>query len=482
MGLRYLWWLLLCWTWAPGWALPDLTAEEAVERLFGRVVDVEEWVGDFLGRRPVFASGDSDRSKESRVQWIRDYRSFFRGENLDRFLKLNQTAFTDTLGSSWSFLRYDADVVMYRLTKEKDGWFPRRLQSFWPQVLDNSSVPLELIHRRFKEGFSLEVQRLQYSSQMLAEYCRAIESLLGVSVEASLSVHPGGGQGVVRLDFHSWDSIWIQLDGSQTVSLYRSLLTRPYPHQEFAPTAVQLGSVSKTFLLREGDVLYIPRGHAFDVQVEEGLSLSVNMRIHTSSLTYRDAILIGLDQVVRWAVDKDDFVILRPVHSKFSFSWKDVLSTFVRVIADVTEDLRETFPFKPELLTILSGDDETPFDVESELLRRLDSMVQAASGEPSAAFEPLLDVLANDETADTYGSRELQKWAVYVLNQGMAAIQENFQIFSSCLGTLTAHVNPSRIYQTIRLANDHYGMRISDRYNQIYEHHKLRDKLWKGAS
>ena len=126
---------------------------------------------------------------------------------------------------------------------------------------ENETLGVETLKRGFNAGFSLLVNDVEARVAAVAAACSALESYTRILCNANLYLTPAGAQG---FDAHyDWmDGLVVQLDGAKRWRLYPPLVALPRADLTRKPTAAELAALpaAAEVELREGDVLYLPRG------------------------------------------------------------------------------------------------------------------------------------------------------------------------------------------------------------------------------
>ncbi|KAA0058192.1 Lysine-specific demethylase NO66 [Cucumis melo var. makuwa] len=127
----------------------------------------------------------------------------------------------------------------------------------------------------FKEGYTIALRGMEFRHEKIAAISNTLASLFGQpSVGANMYLTPPGSQGLTRhYDDHC---VFVcQLAGSKQWTVFsppRIRLPRLYDFHEF-PSCSEVESalaVGRQFFLREGDVLYIPRGFLHEARTVSG--------------------------------------------------------------------------------------------------------------------------------------------------------------------------------------------------------------------
>lgn len=139
--------------------------------------------------------------------------------------------------------------------------------------------PVRLM-KRFSAGATLVWNRLDESIPHVRAFCSALESELGILVQANLYLTPPGAQGfAVHWDSH--DVIVVQCEGRKHWRLYEAEIPLPMRGERFVPGADPPGAVWKELVLETGDALYVPRGMMHDaIAAGDGCSMHVTVGFH----------------------------------------------------------------------------------------------------------------------------------------------------------------------------------------------------------
>uniref|UniRef100_A0A9I9DEY0 Bifunctional lysine-specific demethylase and histidyl-hydroxylase n=1 Tax=Cucumis melo TaxID=3656 RepID=A0A9I9DEY0_CUCME len=145
----------------------------------------------------------------------------------------------------------------------------------------------------FKEGYTIALRGMEFRHEKIAAISNTLASLFGQpSVGANMYLTPPGSQGLTRhYDDHC---VFVcQLAGSKQWTVFsppRIRLPRLYDFHEF-PSCSEVESalaVGRQFFLREGDVLYIPRGFLHEARTvsggPDGSSLHLTFGIESKAL------------------------------------------------------------------------------------------------------------------------------------------------------------------------------------------------------
>ncbi len=125
--------------------------------------------------------------------------------------------------------------------------------------------------REFAAGGTIILQR---RLPALAAYCRALETVFSCDLQTNIYFTPDNAQGF-RTHYDSHDVIVLQVHGTKTWKIYESELELPLRTQDFSPEGFVPGKVIDEFVLRAGDMAYVPRGVVHDAIATSEMSLHI---------------------------------------------------------------------------------------------------------------------------------------------------------------------------------------------------------------
>jgi hypothetical protein len=138
-----------------------------------------------------------------------------------------------------------------------------------------------------RAGATIVLQGLQRYWPPLARFCRSLELELTHPVQANAYVTPAGAQGLaVHYDTH--DVFVLQVSGGKEWAVHEPVLEAPLPSQPWSANRGSPGPPGLSPKMREGDVLYMPRGFLHSAQAQE--DLSVHLTIGVLTTTWHDVL------------------------------------------------------------------------------------------------------------------------------------------------------------------------------------------------
>lgn len=454
-------------------ALPTAKeATEAMEMLLGGEHEVQRFFETAFERVPMYVS---DSSRVDRRQWIQVHRRFLRNEDIDSLLRANAST-TDPK----SPLQLGVDVDLQRISVNGTGHSTRaKLSTFFPRVSKWPSHPQgdrrdaniheeglagqsqgrfaanvvrvvdhARVHQAFADGFELVVYNMQLRSLSVHRMADCLAQLWGVPVTASLHFVPTATNRISEpaLFYHAHDTFLVQLDGELVVNVFEPDVESPFPHH-IPDESVQSGSnlspqdkhAMEQFTMKEGDVLYVPRGHGLDTRTDKRVSLHIAFEVQTHRNTVQDLFLVAVEHTSSVNLPNNLLESALCGRTQDKHTYKSLLQAAIVVAAEVTPPLRLFVPLTAPLLSILDEvDGPAP---NAALSRNFDNFIDAAK---SALFEPLIHALSdfNDVQSATLppGAQGLKSWAAELIKiKHSDSWQRTQRMFQSCLQILEDH-------------------------------------------
>jgi hypothetical protein len=163
---------------------------------------------------------------------------------------------------------YDQDIRVLRTeqpSKKEVHFFQKKVDPFCFKKLAFNNVDIMKCEEAFKEGYTIALRGVEFRFASIAAVADALASLFGQpSVGANIYLTPPNSQGLARhCDDHC---VFVcQLFGTKQWTIYPRpnlqlpRLYDPFDREHCLGEQNSLAECRK-FLLREGDILYIPRG------------------------------------------------------------------------------------------------------------------------------------------------------------------------------------------------------------------------------
>lgn len=145
---------------------------------------------------------------------------------------------------------------------------------------DDNVINMAKAIKRFSQGASFVLNRLDEWLPQVRELCVKLEAELGIAAQANMYLTPAAAQGfAVHYDSH--DVLILQCAGRKTWKLFDSPAGLPMRGERFERATTPTGALTATFETKPGDALYIPRGLMHEALAADGeASLHVTVGFH----------------------------------------------------------------------------------------------------------------------------------------------------------------------------------------------------------
>ncbi|SEH01158.1 Cupin superfamily protein [Nonomuraea solani] len=144
----------------------------------------------------------------------------------------------------------------------------------------------------FRDGATIVLGTVDALMPRLHELCKTIEMELGHPVDANIYVAPPGAQ-AFQVHCDAQDILVVQAHGGKRWTLFDHLEPDPAGGRMLPG----LDAPATDYTLREGDVLYVPRGMPHLVRTESSASVHVSISVNT--LTWADLLTALTSQLLR---------------------------------------------------------------------------------------------------------------------------------------------------------------------------------------
>jgi ribosomal protein L16 Arg81 hydroxylase len=157
-------------------------------------------------------------------------------------------------------------------------------------------IDIEGLFAEHADGATIIINYLHRHWRPLSYFCRELEQLLSLAVQANIYLTPRFSQGFdVHYDSH--DVIVLQIAGEKNWRLYGSPMYLPGPQQPYRANALDVGRVQQKCTLRAGDALYIPRGYLHDATAS--IEPSLHVTVGLLSTTWGDVLVEAAKMLAR---------------------------------------------------------------------------------------------------------------------------------------------------------------------------------------
>jgi ribosomal protein L16 Arg81 hydroxylase len=141
-------------------------------------------------------------------------------------------------------------------------------------------VDLVKLFAEYQHGATIILDHLHRSWVPLGRLCASMEQFFSHPTQTNVYLTPPGAQGFsAHYDTH--DVFIMQMAGSKRWRLYNSPVQLPLPSNSYPYPGPDPGKPIADFVLRAGDVLYLPRGHVHDAVTSDSVSLHITLGINT---------------------------------------------------------------------------------------------------------------------------------------------------------------------------------------------------------
>jgi bifunctional lysine-specific demethylase and histidyl-hydroxylase NO66 len=249
-------------------------------------------------------------------------------------------------------------------------------------VEPNGVVDRVALVKHYRNGATIICNQLQHNDKVLADFARELERVFYCHVQTNIYLTPPGEQGF-RTHYDTHDVLVLQVEGEKHWQFYGDPVAPPYRGEQFVASGSVPEEPTRSFVLRAGDCVYIPRGffHAAANQDQEKASLHIT---------------VGL--IVR--------------------TWADL------VLEAMSEACLSSAPFRKALPRGFAAEGFSPGDLEptfSTLLRQL-----AAEAKPDNALAQIAETFIRTREPDISGAiaqNQLSSEATYRASESLRRIE-----------------------------------------------------------
>lgn len=160
---------------------------------------------------------------------------------------------------------------------------------------DQGYVDRGAVAIHYRRGATIILNQAQRIVPALGRLCQGIEHVFSCHTQTNLYLTPAHAQGFpVHFDNH--DVFVIQIEGEKRWRLYDVPLDTPYRGEHFVSRVHEKGELRHEFLMKAGDVAYVPRGMMHDA-LTEGDHPSLHITVGLISRTWADLVLEAVSEV-----------------------------------------------------------------------------------------------------------------------------------------------------------------------------------------
>lgn len=376
-----------------------VTPNNAMNAMLGSTDEVESFFDLAFERTHLHLSHSK---RVNRYAWMQYYRRFLPAMDIDLILSYNISAINST-----SPLLPQHDVDILRVAERAPGihaWLP-------------VSVPTQLdsLRSAVRDGGVLQLHHMSSRSRQVTYFSDALRAFWAVPVSANLAFYPPRtvAEPSPAPALLASDVFMIVIEGNAVITLFENYFAYPCEHHiesvHVHRAATKNLKGRNVINVDEGDVLYIPRGTAFDVRTIDSFAIVLCFEIHTE----QRLVFHGLLRAVNIAQRMSDILNVEISPNKIekgiegsSLLWSDILTTSVKIAAEFTLSMRRHLPVTGNILNIMN---KIGVNGESILQDSIGRFVRAAR---YALFEPMLEVLSGDDDNEgAMAPMEIISWA-----------------------------------------------------------------------
>ena len=162
-------------------------------------------------------------------------------------------------------------------------------------VMEGGAVDRAVIAHQHALGATIILQQLHQSDPDLGAFCRAMEQTFSCHVQTNIYLTPPSAQGF-HTHYDNHDVLVLQVEGEKRWRLYGTPVTSPYRGERFERGKYETGEVTHEFVLKAGDLAYVPRGLMHDASTSgDGPSLHVTCGLIVK--TWAEVVLEAVSEV-----------------------------------------------------------------------------------------------------------------------------------------------------------------------------------------
>lgn len=150
------------------------------------------------------------------------------------------------------------------------------------------------IVNHYRKGATIILQQLHALDPVLSRFCAAMEHVFSCHVQTNIYLTPASNQGF-RTHYDNHDVMVVQVEGEKLWRFYNSFAT-PYRGEGFNSNVHEIGEITHEFLLKAGDVAYVPRGLMHDARTS-GADPSLHITMGIMSKTWAELMLEAVGEV-----------------------------------------------------------------------------------------------------------------------------------------------------------------------------------------
>lgn len=140
------------------------------------------------------------------------------------------------------------------------------------------------LYQQYADGGTIVLNQLEGSLPSLMDLCRSMEAEFSCRFQCNIYVTPADAQGL-KTHYDTHDVFVLQIEGEKEWTIYDTPIERPFRGQDFTPEKFTPGDKTMEFVLRPGDMVYMPRGVMHDAVSTDADSCHITLGVLPNSWT-----------------------------------------------------------------------------------------------------------------------------------------------------------------------------------------------------
>ena len=163
-----------------------------------------------------------------------------------------------------------------------------------PDSVEGKINGLEALYARYRAGSTINLMFLNDRWPALTRLCQKLSSQLSCGLHANVYLTPPGSRGLTP--HHDTHDVFVcQLYGTKNWTLHPTQTELPLNGQGYSLPPEGAGDPVRDFVLRPGDLAYLPRGTVHAAKANDAASL--HLTIGVSPMVWAHAIRLAMEQV-----------------------------------------------------------------------------------------------------------------------------------------------------------------------------------------
>ena len=162
-------------------------------------------------------------------------------------------------------------------------------------VTETGAIDRGAVVSQFRQGATIVLNQLHQGDATLAAFCRAMEAVFSCHVQTNIYLTPPNAQGF-RTHYDNHDVFVLQVEGEKAWRFYNTPVDLAYRGENFSHDEHPVGEITHEFVLKAGDVAYLPRGLMHDARTS-GDEPSLHITCGLIVKTWADLVLEAVSEV-----------------------------------------------------------------------------------------------------------------------------------------------------------------------------------------